>query len=208
MRAILGAAIIAGVSYCLAAWCGWQGPATVAWKGAGVALLAVWAAMQARDIDGWLLAAVMALGATGDILLETAGLNVGALAFLLGHLVAILLYLRHRRDRLSTSQRALGVIVMPLVIAIAAAMTRQIGVAIYAAALGGMAATAWTSAFPRYRVGIGAMMFVASDLLIFSRAGPLAGSIVPTLFVWPLYFAGQALIATGVADTLARRAPA
>ncbi|MBY8827675.1 lysoplasmalogenase family protein [Hephaestia mangrovi] len=208
MRAILGAAIIAGASYCLAAWFGWHGPATVVWKGAGVALLAVWAAMQARDIDGWLLAAVMALGATGDILLETAGLTVGALAFLLGHLVAILLYLRHRRDRLSASQRALGVIVMPLVIAIAAAMTRQIGVAIYTAALGGMAAAAWTSAFPRYRVGIGAMMFVASDLLIFSRAGPLAGSIVPTLLVWPLYFAGQALIATGVADTLARRAPA
>jgi len=202
MRGLLWAAIVAGASYCLAAWLGWHGPAVTAWKGAGVSLLALWAATRARSADGWLLAAVLALGAIGDVLLDAVGMTAGALAFLAGHLVAIALYLRNRRPIPTTSQRLLGWLVAPLTIIVAFAMTHAIGVGIYAAALGVMAATAWTSRFPRYRVGIGAMLFVASDLLIFSRAGPLAGSFAPTLLVWPLYFTGQALIAVGVVGTL------
>ncbi|TPG22811.1 lysoplasmalogenase [Sphingomonas koreensis] len=203
------AALVAGASYCLAAWLGWAGPAVIVWKGAGVALLALWAAVQARSLDGWLLAAVMALGALGDVLLDAVGMSAGAGAFLAGHLVAIALYLRNRRAAVSPSQRTLGLLIAPLTVVIAVAFVAGNGqalpIGIYAAALGSMAATAWTSAFPRYRAGIGAMLFVASDLLIFSRAGPLAGSFMPTLLVWPLYFAGQALIAIGVRQTLARR---
>jgi uncharacterized membrane protein YhhN len=206
MRAILWAAIVAGASYCLAAWLGWHGPAVTAWKGAGVGLLAAWAAARARDADGWLLTAVMTLCAIGDVLLETVGVAAGALAFLLGQLVAITLYLRNQRANLTPIQRALGWIFPPATVAIAVARVwrsgQAAGVGVYAAALGVMAATAWTSRLPRYRVGIGAMLFVASDLLIFSRAGPLAGSFLPTLLVWPFYFAGQALIAVGVVATL------
>jgi uncharacterized membrane protein YhhN len=84
----------------------------------------------------------------------------------------------------------------------AAVFARDKGVAVYAALLGAMAATAWISRFPRYRVGIGAMLFVASDLLIFARMGPLAGSAVPGMLIWPLYFAGQALVAWGVVQAL------
>lgn len=205
MRGLLWAAIAAGASYCLPAWLGWHGPAVTAWKGAGVGLLALWAATRARSGDGRLIAAALTLAAIGDVLLDAVGMTVGAIAFLTGHLVAIALYLRNRRATLTVSQRLLGWLVAPLTIAIAFAMTHAMGVAIYAAALGVMAATAWTSRFPRYRVGIGAMLFVASDLLIFSRAGPLAGSFAPTLLVWPLYFAGQALIAAGVVTALDRR---
>ena len=140
--------------------------------------------------------------ATRDVLLEAVGTALGAAVFLIGHLVAIVLYLRNRRASLAPSQRALGLIVAPLTVIIAVAMTGSLGVAIYAAVLGSMAATAWTSRFSRYRVGLGAMLFVVSDLLIFSRAGPLAGSFVPTLLIWPFYFAGQALIATGVVGAL------
>jgi len=206
VRVIWWAAIAAGASYCLAAWCGWSGPGVIAWKGAGVALLALWAASRAASADGWLIAAVMALGAVGDVLLDAVGMAAGAAAFLAGHVVAILLYLRNRRATLTPSQRALGLLVAPLTVAITVAFTLSSGqavtVAVYAIVLGIMAATAWTSRFPRYCVGLGAMLFVASDLLIFSRAGPLAGSFVPTLLVWPLYFAGQALIAGGVVGTL------
>ena len=63
MRGLLWTAIAAGASYCLAAWLGWHGPAVTAWKGAGVGLLALWATTRARNADGWLLVAVMALGA-------------------------------------------------------------------------------------------------------------------------------------------------
>ena len=81
-------------------------------------------------------------------------------------------------------------------------LTRDAGVALYATGLGAMAGAAWLSRFPRYRVGLGAVLFVVSDLLIFARLGPLAGSAIPALLVWPTYFAGQALIAWGVVGTL------
>ncbi len=41
-------------------------------------------------------------------------------------------------------------------------------------------------------------MFVASDLLIFARLGPLATSPLPGLLIWPLYYFGQFLICIGV----------
>ena len=50
-------------------------------------------------------------------------------------------------------------------------------------------------------VALRALLFAVSDLLIFARLGPLAVSIVPTLLVWPLYVAGQAMIAYGVVRT-------
>ena len=69
-----------------------------------------------------------------------------------------------------------------------------------------MTAAAWTSSFPRYRVGIGAVMFAVSDLLIFADLGPLADSALPGLLIWPLYYFGQFLICTGVVGELRRRA--
>jgi uncharacterized membrane protein YhhN len=74
-------------------------------------------------------------------------------------------------------------------------LSRDAGVTLYATGLGAMAATAWISRFPRYRLGLGAVLFVVSDLLIFSRMGPLGGSAIPALLIWPTYFTGQALIA-------------
>ena len=65
-----------------------------------------------------------------------------------------------------------------------------------------MASTAWMSHFPRYRVGIGAVLFVVSDWLIFSRMGPFDLGVLPHYLIWPLYFAGQFMIATGVVQTL------
>ena len=179
----------------------------VAWKGAGVALLAIWAAVNAHNRDGWLLAAVMAFGALGDVLLEQSQTG-GALAFLAGHVTAIVLYLLHRRTKPSPSQIALSGLLLAAVPVIAFLLPADRGaapgIALYATGLGAMAASAWVSRFPRYRVGLGAVLFVASDLLIFSRLGPLAESPIPVILIWPLYFAGQALIAWGAVTTLLR----
>jgi uncharacterized membrane protein YhhN len=73
---------------------------------------------------------------------------------------------------------------------------------VYSALVAAMAATAWASRFPRYRTGIGAMMFLASDLFIFAGEGGALGKDMTMWLVWPLYFAGQALIARGVVKTL------
>jgi uncharacterized membrane protein YhhN len=48
-------------------------------------------------------------------------------------------------------------------------------------------------------------MFAVSDLLIFSRMGPLADSAIPGLLIWPLYYLGQFLICTGVVGELRSR---
>jgi uncharacterized membrane protein YhhN len=160
--------------------------------------------MLARNMDGWLLAAVMACGAAGDVLLEAAGLMTGAVAFAIGHVIAIWLYLRNRRPRLSPSQRALALLIVPATVAIAwllpADRSLAPGIAFYALLLSAMAAMAWTSRFPRYRTGIGAMLFVASDLLIFARLGPVADTVTVGVAVWLLYFIGQWLIAVGVRE--------
>lgn len=88
---LFATALVAGTSYYFADRLVAPGMLHIAWKGSGVALLAIWAALNARSRDGWLLAAALALGALGDVLLETAGLTVGAIAFLAGHAAAIVL---------------------------------------------------------------------------------------------------------------------
>lgn len=210
-RWVLIASVIAGISY-VAAWDRGLPPvAELAWKGLGVGLLAVYAALKARSLDGWLLVGVMAFGALGDVLLGAAGLTVGALAFLVGHLIAIGLYLRNRRQALSPSQLSLAVILVPATMTIAyllpADRAGAPGVALYALGLSLMAALAWTSRFHRFRVGIGAVMFVISDLLIFGRAGPLPDSFAVGLAVWGLYYFGQLLICVGVTEGLKPRIP-
>jgi len=227
------AAVVAGVSYGVPAWSGWQGAGIIAWKGAGVGLLTVAAAMTAlaarqhpppsesataalksskRHLafnDPLLLTAIMACGALGDVLLDAISLVAGAAWFALAHLLAMGLYWRNRRtdDALSPSGAIkrlwpfwLGV---PMALGITAVLARGeplAGVAVgYTLLVALMAAFAWRSRFSRRLVGLGAFLFLVSDLLIFTRtAGPVPLREVAGLLVWPLYFAGQALIARGV----------
>ena len=208
-RWIFWAAIAAGITYLPATWLLSGAALLTAWKGAGVALLALWAAAQARSLNGWLLAAMLALGTTGDVLLEVAGLTTGALAFLAGHLVAIALYARNLRPLSWAADAPIAVgrlLVIPaLAFAFPADRAAAPGIALYASGLAAMAAMAWLSNFPRRWVSFGALLFAVSDLLIFARLGPLAGSTIPDLLVWPLYFEGQAMIAWGVSGALVRR---
>ena len=180
----------------------------IAWKGAAVALLAIYAARRGRGVNGWLLTAAMALGALGDMVLELSMVGGGAL-FALGHLVAIMLFLRNPRERRTRSQvlAALALLVGPPLAGALLAMPdpRWPLAAGYAAVVGAMGAAAWLSRFPRYRVGIGAVLFVASDLLIFAREGQHVPEAVTWWLIWPLYYAAQFLIATGVIGMLRNR---
>lgn len=197
-RLVLIAAILAGVSY-VGSWSlDLPTAASIAWKGAGVALLALYAACRARSLDGWLLTCVMAFGALGDALLDAINLTAGAAAFAVGHLIAIALYLRNRRPSITASQNALALVTLFGVPYLGWQLTGAVEVAFYSTLLALMASTAWLSRFPRYRTGIGAMMFVASDLLIFARMDVLAGIAGIGLAIWTLYFAGQVLICLGI----------
>lgn len=209
-RLVLAAAVAGGVAYLFARDGAVPDAVSTAVKGSGVGLLALYAALLADSRDGWLIAAVMALGALGDVLLNAVGLEVGALAFLAGHLVAIWLYLKNARAPL-TPARIAGALAFVALIALAAwslpaDRAGALPVALYTAGLAVMAATAWLSRFPRPLTGLGAMLFVASDLLIFARLGPLAGSLAADYAVWGLYFSGQLMICLGVTRTLAKEA--
>ncbi len=207
-RPWLLASLIAGISYYFIRHGTVPDIYEWAWKGVGVALLAVYALTRHKGADSRQIAAVMAFGALGDVLIELQ-LEAGAVAFLIGHLIAIQLCWRHRRESLTFSQKAAGLVMLVLIPVIAFMLPTERaaapGITLYSAGLAAMTAAAWTSSFPRYRVGLGAVMFAVSDLLIFSRMGPLAQSPLPDLLIWPLYYFGQFLICVGVVGELRRR---
>lgn len=184
--------------------------AAIAVKGSAIGLLAVYAFLRHSSPDARLLTWVFGLCAGGDVMIEY-DFQIGGLLFFAAHLFAITLYLRHRRESLTPSQKATAAVLLLLTPVIAytlpADRSTALGMGLYGLALGGMAASAWASSFPRYRVGAGAVLFLASDLLIFAAMGPLAESEIPHVFIWPTYYFGQFLICTGVMQTLRKRDP-
>ena len=207
-RPWLLASLVAATSYFFLADETVPGLYAMVWKGLGVGFLALYALLRGRGgVDGTLIALAMALCATADMVLEFSFLAGGAI-FAVGHVVAIWLYLRNRRADPVVSQRLAGLALLIVTPVLAALLTYPLAnwqmASAYALVVGAMAAAAWTSRFPRYRVGLGAVLFVVSDLVIFARE---AGRMDPDLagwLVWPLYYAGQLMIVTGVVQTLRR----
>ena len=176
-------------------------------KGAAVGLLAFYAFVRFRDADARILGAMFVLASLGDMAIEIDQM-AGAILFFGYHMVAIGLYLRHPRENPRASQKAAAVAMLLLTPAIfwllPADRADAWPTALYGLALGGMAACAWLSAFSRYRVGIGAVLFLVSDLLIVAGMGPLMGERLHQWLIWPLYYLGQLLICLGVVERLRR----
>ncbi|WP_430428956.1 lysoplasmalogenase [Parasphingorhabdus sp.] len=204
-RPFLLLSLLFGISYFFVRDSNIPGLYLMLWKGAGVGFLAVYALVRLHRIDGKIVGAIMALGAIGDMAIEYDQ-TMGAIAFLVGHILAILFYSRFRRHKLAFSQKLFVILLVPLSVLIAWTLPSDradaLGVAIYCLSVALMAAMAWTSRFTRYQVGAGAILFLVSDMLIFARMGPLETSMIPEMLVWPLYYFGQFMIATGIVRTL------
>ena len=169
-------------------------------KGGACMALAVYAWQRHDSANAKLIALYLLLCSLADMALEL-WFEIGGALFFTAHLAAISLYLRNRRIHLAPSQRILAALLLVATPLICWLLSDSTAVGLYGLALGGMAAGAWASRFPRYRVGAGAVLFVISDFLIFARmGGNLEG--VADLLVWPIYFSAQFLIATGVIRTL------
>ena len=209
-RPWLLASLFFGLTFPLSWQLGLPDYLSIPWKMGGVGLLIGYALRKHRMGEFLLVAGVMAFWALGDGLLEL-DMIWGAIAFAIGHVIAIYLFLRHQRVHPVSSQKVLAIAVFVLapVIAYFLPADQAVGIqaAVYTLFVAGMAATAWNSNFPRYRVGVGAMAFVASDLLIFARMGPLAGAGWIDLAIWVLYYGGVLMIAVGVVTTLVKRGP-
>lgn len=179
-------------------------------KGAAVGLLAVYVLLRVphdrRGLDGVLLALALALAAVGDMGIEL-DFMIGGAFFTAAHCVAVALYLRNLRQRPSPSQRMLALALLIATPLISYLVSARADIAIYSAFLGAMVSGAWLSRFPRYRVGTGAVLFVVSDWLIFSRMGSFDLGVLPDVLIWPLYYAGQVMIATGIVQCLRGEQP-
>lgn len=179
-------------------------------KGASVGLLALYALLRVphgrRGVDGVLLVVALALASAGDVAI-VLDFVIGGAFFAAAHVVAVGLYLRNLHKRPSPTQKLIGaglLIGTPLVSYL---LSGSGEIAVYAGFLGAMASAAWMSHYPRYRVGTGAVLFVISDWLIFSRMGAFDMEPLPTLLIWPLYYAGQLMIATGIVQCLRGEQP-
>ena len=207
-RAGLTAALAAGLAYLLLSPM-LDGTANVVLKGSGVTLLAL-SALQLRTDGARWLAAIMALGALGDVLLALPGLFIaGAASFAAGHLVAIIFYARHRRavggrDWLMAALLLFGLAMPPLLTPAGLPFGQTL---LYAVLLTAMAASLWLSRFPRL-AALGAIAFVLSDTILVLRlgGGRLIGPTADGAMVWAFYFGGQWLIALGVGRGLLARA--
>lgn len=179
-------------------------------KGASVGLLALYALVRVphdrRGIDGAILVLALVLAAAGDMAIEI-DFTVGGAFFVAAHCAAVVLYLRNRHQRPSPVQKMVGLALLVGTPVVSFILSGQAIVAIYASFLGAMAAAAWMSHYPRYRVGTGAVLFVISDWLIFSRMGAYDLGPLPDLLIWPLYFVGQVMIATGIVQCLRGEQP-
>jgi len=179
-------------------------------KGAAVGLLSVYAWLRVpsdqRGLDGALLVLALLLAAAGDVAIELY-FEVGGAFFTAAHCAAVALYLRNPRVRHTPSQRMLSLALLVATPLISYLLSGQVLIAVYGAFLGAMAAAAWYSRFPRYRVGTGAVLFVVSDWLIFSRFGSFDLGVLPDLLIWPFYYVGQVMIATGIVQCLRGEQP-
>ncbi len=172
-------------------------------KGAAVGLLAIYAIDRHRGRDARWIAGVMALAAVADIVFEFAPF-AGGFLFFLSLVLAIGLFLSHRRAQPSGSQKVAACALLLATPAISWSLSQDWNVALYGLALGGMAGSAWVSRFSRYHVGIGAVLFVAADILTVAQMRPVPVGAYVEWFIWPLYYCGQFLICTGVIQTLRR----
>lgn len=189
---LLGASVLAGLGYGLFASWLTSPVARIALKGAGVGLLALALWLRAGP-TGRPFAIVLALGALGDVAIEI-DLVAGGVSFLAGHILATVLYRRLPRVPGKVPVPAL-LVGIPLLVFVLSGST---GAAFYGLGLAAMTASAWASRFPRRLVGLGALLFAMSDLLLFARMGAMGPHAWPGLLVWPSYYAGQLLIALGV----------
>jgi uncharacterized membrane protein YhhN len=181
----------------------------LSWKFASIGLLALYASLNARNLDGWLLTAVMLLSAFSDFLLQVAGQIPGALSFIFADLIAIVLYVRNARANIAKSARGFALLFVfacsSLAYMLPANRDEAASIAIFILPLAAMVATAWMSRFSRAIVGVGTALILTSDMVIFARLGPLKGTAYIDEMIWLLYFAGAFLVALGVVESLIQR---
>ncbi|APG63703.1 hypothetical protein LPB140_07930 [Sphingorhabdus lutea] len=150
----------------------------------------------------FLLALIFYMLGDGLIIFD---LTFGGAAFAIGHIFAIIFFYNYRREQgLSLSQKLLAMMVVILVPFIAmkiygnGIISENLSIGLYALIIAMMSASAWTSSFGRYRVGIGAMIFIISDLFIFAQNGIIGPKWWIDPIIWFSYYFAVLMMTLGV----------
>lgn len=168
-------------------------------------MLAAYALVGRRTPDARPLAGMLVLAAVGSAFAEYSAL-IALNARLLGYLIGLGLFLRHRRIIMDSAGRvaAAALFLGTPVLLFVAADRADVGVPVFMGlALGGMAASAWISTFPRWRVGLGAGLIVLSEVLAIAASGD--STQVTPVGTWPLFYIGHLLLTIGVIAELVAR---
>lgn len=176
-------------------------------KASGILLLAALALSRRSR----LLGAGLLFGAAGDALLawSESTFLAGALAFLIGHLCYIALFLRAGIGARALSQPT-RVIAMIAVVAFAIAMTLRlvpgesqlfVPLGLYTVVLTVMTMTSFTLPAARWLAMAGAVLFLISDGFVaanmFHPLGHPVAAFASSFAGWMIYWAGQAAICMG-----------
>jgi uncharacterized membrane protein YhhN len=204
-RWLLILSLICGVTYLLTRGVG-AFPGGVVIKGLSVSPLAVVAFRRLAGGDRLLLSSALLLSALGDVFLSLNGeqwFAYGLGSFLAAHLFYITLFVRNRPRPFAVgiARKAVAALMVVFAVAMFAWLWPSLGamkpaVAAYMCALTGMGVTAALAGLRRWRVTIGAALFILSDSLI--AVGKFKTQIdYGDYLIWATYYAAQVCIALG-----------
>jgi YhhN family len=173
----------------------------VALKGCFSACLALSVFLARNGRATQYIAVALAVSAVADVLLVTVGLVPSGFAFAIAHCFAIAAY-STTRDSEASLVRVIGAIAIPIIAAVLscwalAAGGHSIGIGFFPIISGTMASFAVLSRFPVHLNGLGAIIFLASDVLVFADIGVLQRSGELGWLTWACYAGGYALVARG-----------
>lgn len=178
-------------------------PLIVATKGLFSALLAISVFAARKGSASNMVGAALAISAIGDMLLVTMGSAAGGLAFAAAHLLAGYAYAKNRRDY-NSAILWLFAIAVPLIAVVSSYLAlrgsdHNILMSLFPLISASMAALAILSRFPLWLSGLGAAIFVASDVLFLADLGILRHSGEWGFLTWASYAVGFAMVARGAA---------
>lgn len=179
----------------------------LALKAAPLLFLAIYVLLRHRGNDTRMLAGMLVCEGIGSALIDYFPYEAITL-IIVGFGFGIGLFIMHRLPVLVASQKTLVVALLlltPLVAYLLAEPDWKTAAPFFGLAAGGMAASAWGSSFPRYRVGAGAVVILAGNLVAIKASTDIETHRLLWLGSWPLFYLGNLMLSTGVTAELRAR---
>ncbi len=173
----------------------------IPWKGACTFGLAISIAVAARGRATQYLVIALAISAVADMLLPLRLMIPAGLLFSVSHTIAIAVFWRNRATDMSPVRRAFAIALPFLTFGLSVAALygtdQPMFFALYPLLSGVMAASAIMSRFPIWWCGLGAVIFICSDVLVLAYLGVFEQDNRLNFLTWLTYFSGYALLARG-----------